>query len=197
MDINNQSLQGDTINIAPKEDFILRRGSVLKDCQITNKATAWYLRLTRSVIEGGSFSTKVRLNELNWLRVKLHGVTFKGKFVGNDFGTKAEIYENLGEIRDCDFTEASVHLCRFFNCDIASNKFAPNHFILPRNASSSRSLLSLNWPDSIHYLAEMYARHIEELSFSVADISLLAKEEKTTEDEIRQLFGRVEGIVMT
>ena len=197
MDINNQSLQGETINIASKEDFILRRGSVLKDCQITNRATAWYLRLTRSVIEGGSFSTKVRLNELNWLRVKLHGVKFKGKFVGNDFGTKAEIYENLGEIRDCDFTEASVHYCRFFNCDIASNKFAPNHIIIPQNASVSSRLLSLSWPENIRGIAEIYGRSLDDLSFSVADVSVFSKDKKLTEDEIRQAFGRVEGIVMT
>lgn len=197
MDINNQSLQGETINIASKEEFDLRNGSVLKDCQITNRATSRNLLFLQSVIEGGIFDTKVRLNELRWLRVKLHGVTFKGKFVGNDFGTKAEIYENLGEIRDCDFTEASVHLCRFFNCDIASNKFAPNHIIIPHNTSVCSSLLTLDWPDEIGYFAEMYTKPINELSFDTIDISLLAKEKKLTEDQIRQLFGRVEGIVMT
>ena len=197
MDINNQSLQGETINIASKEDFILRRGSVLKDCQITNRATAWYLRLTRSVIEGGSFTTKVRLTDLKWLKVKLHGVTFKGKFVGNDFGKRAENYENLGEIRDCDFTESSVHLCHFFNCDIASNKFAPNHLIVPRNSTTSNALLTLSWPEQFRGLAGIFAEHIDDLSFDTVDISLLAKEEKTTEGEIRQAFGRVEGIVFT
>ena len=197
MDINNQSLQGETINIASKENFVLRNGSVLQDCQITNRATSRYLLFVQSVIEGGSFSTKVRLNELRWLRVKLHGVSFKGKFVGNDFGTRAETYENLGEVRDCDFTEASVHYCRFFNCDIASNKFAPNHIIIPQNASVSSRLLSLSWPENIRGIAEIYARSLDDLSFSVADISVFSKDKKLTEDEIRQAFGRVEGIVIT
>ena len=197
MDINNQSLQGETINIASKENFVLRNGSVLRDCQITNRATSRYLLFARSVIEGGSFSTKVRLSEVIWLDMKLHGVSFKGKFVGNDFGTRAETYENLGEIRDCDFTEASVHYCRFFNCDIASNKFAPNHLIMPRNSTTSNALLTLSWPEQFRGLAGIFAEHIDDLSFDTVDISLLAKEEKTTEGEIRQAFGRVEGIVFT
>jgi hypothetical protein len=52
----------------------------------------------------------------------LEGCRFKGSFSGNDFGFRANLFdrEKAGGVEDCDFSEAGLNGCRFFNCDMST-----------------------------------------------------------------------------
>ncbi|EPX62305.1 hypothetical protein D187_008492 [Cystobacter fuscus DSM 2262] len=62
------------------------------------------------------------LKGVAWAPMKLKGCRFKGSFSGNDFGFRADLFdrEKAGGVEDCDFSEARLNGCRFFNCDIST-----------------------------------------------------------------------------
>lgn len=197
MEIYNETLTGETITVASQEDLTIARDSVLEDCLIVSRATAKYLTLGNFTMNGGMFFTKVKLVNYRWNFSKLYGVTFKGKFDGNDFGRLGGGYDNLGDIRDCNFVHASVHLCRFFQCDLSTMTFGPNHVITPHTRRSQEELRTLSWPGDVRIIADIFAADYEELSFHVFDVALLAKEEKLTEDQVREAFGRLNDAILT
>lgn len=197
MEICNETLVGETINIDAQDDMIIGPGAVLNECLVVSRATEKYLRIVNSTMSGGMFFTKVRLMNHRWHRIKLYGVTFKGKFVGNDFGRLGGVYDNLGDIRDCNFVDASVHLCRFFQCDLSTMSFAPNHVVIQHTRSAQDELTSLSWPSEVAGLVRIFAEDYEELSFYVFDISVLAKDKKLSEAQVREAFGRLDDAVLT
>ncbi|MEZ0191460.1 hypothetical protein AB9X41_19815 [Ralstonia solanacearum] len=60
---------------------------------------------------GGVFDQKIRLEDFPFQKVHFSKVKFKGEYFGCDFGDWDDV--RVSSISDCDFSEASMHGCRF------------------------------------------------------------------------------------
>ena len=109
----------------------------------------------------------------------------------------------LGELIDCDFTQATLDLCRFYSVDISRQTFAPwPQFVVPYDRELAASKLDRTWPGEFkRYLALAQDEH-PKLSASTGTVDYFCHNKKKnrgfglTEAELRQALLDVGGVVM-
>ena len=92
----------------------------LRDCTVIVSAARRALSLVSGQLINCTIQAKGQLKGLPWATMKLKGCRFKGRFTGNTFGFRTDVDDRWrgGGIEECDFSEAQLHGCGFFNCDM-------------------------------------------------------------------------------
>lgn len=135
--------------------------------------------------------------------------TFKGKFLGVDFGRDPWIdpitktYDQLGELIDCDFTLAKLDLCRLFSVDIHRQKFAPwPQFVVPYEHELAASKLERPWPGQFARFLSLAKDEVPALSATTGTVDYFVHNKKknkgfgVTEEELREALLDVGGVLM-
>jgi hypothetical protein len=128
--------------------------------------------------------------------------TFIGKFYGVDFGRShrpnvitGEIDE-LGELIDCDFTQATLDLCRFFGVDLSSQKFAPwPQFVIPAQAWRTALEMNREWPGKLGRYFALANEKSPVLTGMAGTSADFKRGYAVTEDELIQTLDAIGGVI--
>jgi hypothetical protein len=126
-------------------------GTVLEDCTLTVRGS-----LRGVVFHGATFRRCLMLPQrrfasFSWHDVVLDHCVFKGWIYGCDFGPRPDAYPThpQGAVDDCDFSQARLHLCRFFRTDMARLKLpAWPCFTVLEPERNAADWLAIPFPDS-------------------------------------------------
>lgn len=129
---------------------------------------------------------------------------FKGVFDGMDFGRSpvphpmTGKFDDLGDLTDCDFTEAVLDSCRFFSVNVGQQKFAPwPQFVIPY---ARRKLAAedpaLRWPGEFSDYMALTKRQNAALSASTGIAGDFILRFKVTEDELKKALDDIGGVLL-
>jgi hypothetical protein len=141
MNIRNHSISNESIVLKSGKLTGLGPAVVLRHCRVECHITARELVLTDVELHHCNFVARKQLTGYKFLEARFYDCAFEGTYSGCDFGKRAEVYDNLGDIARCDFSKARLDACRFFDGDVDSNNLstiAPSMVVLsPGRAARS------------------------------------------------------------
>jgi hypothetical protein len=129
--------------------WVLGQSSSFKGCTlICNVASSNFIP-SATTLDHCEIIARVTMFMIPWTTVELIECTFKGRFSGCDFGPRPDLgrEEARGTVIKCDFSQANLDACRFFNVDWRTLKFPawPCFTIIDHDAAAidfSRSRIS-------------------------------------------------------
>lgn len=131
-------------------DF-LSHGTVLEDCTLVSRASSRGVVFHGAILRRCLIHAKRRFTNFSWHDVVLEECTFKGWFVGCDFGPRPDAYADQpqGAVSGGDFSQAQLHACRFFRSEMAPLKLPrwPCFTVLEPEKNAT-DWLSIPFPDS-------------------------------------------------
>ncbi len=115
-----RELIGERLELLKGPFYWLGPDLTLRDCTVIISAARRALSLVSGALVNCTIQAKGELKGLPWATMKLKGCRFKGRFTGNEFGFRTDVDDRWrgGGIEDCDFSEAQLQGCSFFNCDM-------------------------------------------------------------------------------
>jgi uncharacterized protein YjbI with pentapeptide repeats len=85
-------------------------------CEISFKTAARNLIVNGVEFFNCKIVVKKQLSNFSWNQAIFENCKFEGKYTGHDFGQFEDI-PSIGNVIDCDFSEAVLDGCRFLGCD--------------------------------------------------------------------------------
>ncbi|MFE8596590.1 pentapeptide repeat-containing protein [Archangium violaceum] len=172
---------------------------ILRDCTVVISAAGRSLVPMSGQFINCTIQAKGLLKGVAWAPMKLKGCRFKGGFSGNDFGFRADLFdrERAGGVEDCDFSEARLNGCRFFNCDMTTIRLPrwPCFTIMdPRGHAAE--LCRREWPGQVGILFEGLAKNPEGTVAETWHAPTMAEKMDTTVEELRAALETAPGIFM-
>lgn len=199
--ISDQHLVGETIRIGDDwAESIVR--CTLENCHVIidvprGDAGIHDCQLTECTIE-----TKRRMNDSRFFGANYIRCNFKGKYDGMDFGRSpwpipgTDIPFKYGELVDCDFTEATLDMCRFFNVDITRQKFAPwPQFVIPYASKVIAAKLPKKWPGKFGVHMRLVPRQNPALVATTGTVADYLKEWAITLEELEDILNTIGGVI--
>ena len=158
----------------------------------------WDCRLVDCTIECTRKMTDRRLPRFfssDYVRCK-----FIGHFDGVDFGRDPSPYsgkpDEFGEFVDCDFTQSTLDLCRFFSVDIAKQKFAPwPQFVIPSGRHFAAAQLDYQWPGELARFIRLAKSENASVTAVTGTVADFAKRFAVTEQELEEALNVIGGVL--
>lgn len=145
---SEKTIIGEALTFDKVQQVYLGPNLNLKHCNIVLKkpATAVTFNSVRMIDCNIDASLK---NFSQWLHADLSGCRFSGILSGNDFGHWREASQ-FGKIERCNFSDAVLDGCRFFNCSLDSIIFPPwPGFLVKSPCLNGEGLESVDWPGEL------------------------------------------------
>ncbi len=196
----NREIEGERLELTDKKAIYWLGPSVtLRGCTLVTNISARWLHLVSGSLIDCTIQAKSELKTLPWATMKLKGCRFKGRFGGNDFGFRTDGDERRkpGGIEDCDFSEARLNGCRFFNCDMSTirlPRWPCFTFTDPREHAVE--LGRCRWPGQVGIIVEGLAKNPEGTVAETWHAPTVAEKMDTTVEELRAALERAPGIFM-
>ena len=199
--ISDQHLVGETIRIGDDwAESIVR--CTLENCHIIVDVPRGGAGISLSQLQDCTIETKKRMKDAWFFGSDYTRCKFKGKFLGMDFGRSpwpdpltGEL-DKHGDLIDCDFTEATLDLCRFFNVDITRQKFAPWPQFVLTTAWYEQALSSGRvWPEKFAVHIRGHQTENPQLSAVTGTKSDFMKRYALTEYELEQALQAIDGVI--
>ena len=196
----NREIEGEKLELPKHAIYWLGPNVTLRHCTLVISVATRWLHLLSGQLVDCTIQAKSELKNLRWARMGLMGCRFKGRFTGNDFGFREDSIDKwrLGGVTDCDFSEARLDACRFYNCDMKTIQLPrwPCFTILDP-VRRAAELARLEWPGLfgpvvIEGLAEQEASVVA-LTYHAPTV---AERLDTTAEELRTVLERISGVVM-
>jgi hypothetical protein len=178
-------------------DF-LSHGTVLEDCTLISRASSRGVVFHGSVLRRCLIQTKRRFTNFSWHDVVLEGCTFKGWFIGNDFGPRPEAYPDQpqGAASACDFSQSHLHMCRFFRSEMELQKLPKwPCFTVLEPEQNATDWLSIGFPEGFRRVEQQLIAEavpefrVEGVVAASQHAGEIAKRHGITLDEIRTLVS--------
>jgi hypothetical protein len=193
---SNQEIANERLVLdSATELYYLGHNLTLRNCTLVIKVPARALVIARTRLINCTIEVKRVLKDYQWDSVHLDGCQFKGRFSGNDFGSRPES-PGAGSIANCDFTEALLNWTRFLDCDVRTLRF-PSWpcFTIYDPVSRSRELGALPWPGRRGpIIAEGFAEDPPSTVAVTFEASDLAKWCGTTPEALKALISKLDGV---
>jgi hypothetical protein len=118
----DREIEGERLELPKGALYWLGPNLTLRNCTVVISVASRWLTLMSGQFFDCTIQAKGELKNLRWARMGLKGCRFKGRFRGNDFGFMEDHIDKwkLGAVVDCDFSEARLDGCRFYNCDMST-----------------------------------------------------------------------------
>jgi Pentapeptide repeats (8 copies) len=196
----DQEIVGERLELPKGPLYWLGPNLTLRDCTLVISVASRWLTLMSGQFIDCSIQAKSELKNKRWARMNFKGCRFKGRFRGNDFGFVEDDLDKwrLGGIENCDFSEAMLDGCRFYNCDMSTIRL-PRWpcFTFMDPVRRAAELAREAWPGSFGPVI------IEGLSTQEASVVALtyhapsvAERRGTTAEALRAVLERVPSVVM-
>jgi hypothetical protein len=104
-----------------------------------------------TVVDSDVIAAK-RQKDYQLFRARFINCRFHGLFSGVDFGRtgRALLHEDFGGVEGCDFTEATLAGCRFFNVDMSTLRLpAWPHVVLHDFSKRAQDVAAMAWPGRV------------------------------------------------
>lgn len=195
-EIRGRNLDGETVVLSENEcrgliDCTFSSGTL----QLAQSKGAASILLT-TVNESDVIAVK-RQRDYPLFQARFVNCRFYGVFSGIDFGHKddVEFREDFGTIEGCDFTDATLEGCRFFNVDMSTLHLpAWPHAVLLEPHRRSADVGRFDWPGLLGKYMEI--KEPESVKAVVMHVPSLARLVQCTEEEIKVIFERFGGVKM-
>jgi hypothetical protein len=195
-DIRGQDLLGETVVISEKDCGGLVESTftsgTLKLAQSKGKAT-----ILRSVVRESTVVAVKRQRDTNFFSARFINCTFHGVYSGIDFGSEGRGHHlyDFGAVEGCDFTDATLDGCRFFNTDVSSLRLPRwPHAVLLDFSKRAADVAAMTWPGELGRY--MRLNEPDAVKAVVLHIPSLARLVACTEEQIRQALEEFGGVVM-
>ncbi|QRK07312.1 hypothetical protein JQX13_45965 [Archangium violaceum] len=146
-----------------------------------------------------TIQAKGELKNVRWAPMHFRGCRFKGRFAGNDFGFREDDIDKwkIGGIEDCDFSEARLDGCRFFNCDMKTIRLPLWPCFTFMDARRHAAELGRHeWPGSFDSVIKVVCDAPEGTVASTWHAHTAAENMGTTAEELRAALEKVPWVVM-
>ncbi|WNG48019.1 hypothetical protein F0U60_30660 [Archangium minus] len=196
----NREMEGERLELPKGAIYWLGPNVTFRRCTLVISVASRWLTLMSGNMIDCTIQAKSALNTLRWATMNLKGCRFKGRFTGNDFGFREDPIDKwkIGGIEDCDFSEARLHGCRFFNCDM-------NTVRLPRwpcftfmdPCRHATELGRREWPGLFgQVVIQGLAKDLDGVVAVSWYAPTIAEQLDTTAEELRTLLEREPCVVM-
>ncbi|WP_201581388.1 MULTISPECIES: hypothetical protein [Psychrobacter] len=195
---SNKTIIDEEIIIESNSCIFLGPNLKLVDCVVINKQTARGIQFLDAEMVGGVFQTKKKLTNWQEHSVTFDSVTFKGNFLGCDLGGRPdeESSNHYGLVKDCDFSQANMHLCRLFNADIESIKFGRwPYFTIINLEAAAIQIQKLNVPNELIISLDI-SDEPEGTSAVLFNAELIAKKEGIDIEVIKELVSQIDSVII-
>lgn len=196
MKLRDQIIKDTIITLKP-EKFVHQLGPDLRleNCTIISYCTGSAIIFAGVEMIGGIFHQKKSLTNTEFSRTIFDEVKFLGFYNGVDFGHKEEIYE--GKIINCDFSEATIHHSRVFECQA-------EQLILPIwpcfsiiNPSQAREyVLSRQWGVKLGITLDIYTDVSSLCTVSLGNAEEISKKAEIGIDDLKKLLKDIPGMII-
>jgi hypothetical protein len=196
---DNRDIEGERLEFPKHAIYFLGPNVTFRRCTLVFSVAARWLHLLSGKLIDCTIQAKSELTTLPWATMDLRGCRFKGRFTGNDFGFRQDLDDSssIGRIEDCDFTEARLDGCRFFNCDMSSirlPRWPCFTFMDPRGHAAE--LGRYEWPGRFGNLIERLATIPEGTVAVTWHAPTVAERMDTTVEELRAALEKAPWVVM-
>jgi hypothetical protein len=197
----NREIEGERLELTNKEAiYWLGPNVTLRDCTLVTHISARWLHLVSGSLIDCAIHAKSQLKGLPWTAMKLKGCRFKGRFAGNEFGFRedGDARERAGGIEDCDFSEAQLQGCGFYNCDMSTIRLPRWPCFTFLNPLGHVAELRQNaWPGRVGRVTIEVVCESPTGTVAVTwHAPTVAEKMDTTVEELRAALERVPGVVM-
>ncbi len=119
----------------------------LEDCELINDCSSKWLSLIGATIVRSQIKTKRSFENLQFFTVAFEACKFSGRFFGCEFGYRgaSQTYGTIGDVKDCDFTQARLQDRTFSNCKIDRAQM-PTCYTIPNPRDRAHDLSRPGWP---------------------------------------------------
>lgn len=188
--IRGQQLTGETVVLSDREcaGFV---ESTLTNGTLTLAQTKGAAIISLGTLENCRVVAVKRQRDFDFFSARFIGCQFEGTYSGISFGSKGggDALFDFGSVQGCDFTNATLDDCRFFNADVSTLRFPswPHVVMLePRNRLADAA--AMDWPGLLGKY--MTLEEPESVKAVVMHVPSLARLVKCTEEEIREAFEK-------
>lgn len=199
--ISDQHLVGETIRIGDDwAESIVR--CTLEKCHIIVDVPRGGAHIHDSQLTDCTIETKKRMKDSWFFSSNYTRCKFKGKFAGMDFGRSpwpdplTREMDKYGDLVDCDFTDATLDLCRFFNVDINQQKFAPwPQFVIPHDRELAAAGSNRVWPGKFAEFLAIAKQENSALAATTGTAAYFMKRNAITQEELEQALEQIGGVI--
>jgi len=193
--IKQRFIENEQIVFGNKEYAYLGPELTFKNCEIILKVSTKNLTITDTKFINCQIIAKKKLvNCQEWSSAIIKGCSFKGSFVGNDFGYSDEKYGN-GSIDDCNFSEADLRYCRLMSCDLKNFKLPQWPYFTVENPFKQKEVIaSIEWSGKLKTWAKVLMRSQDITTGACFYAPDIANEDDTDLDEIKSMLQNINYI---
>lgn len=198
--IRGEHFADSIIEVGPKLPGGFSR-CVLERCHVKVHGftpSIWDCRLIDCTIECTKKITDRRMPKFfssDYVRCK-----FIGRFEGVDFGRDPHPYsgkpDEFGEFIDCDFTQSTLDLCRFFSMDITKQRFAPwPQFVIPIDRFVAAAQMDHVWPGEMARFLKLARSEHTAVTASTGTVADFMKRYSVTAQELEEALNVIGGVL--
>jgi hypothetical protein len=195
----SREIVGERIELTKGPIYWLGPDLTLRDCTVVISAAGRSLVPMSGRFINCTIQAKGELKTVRWAPLRFNGCRFKGRFTGNDFGFREDEIDKwkVGGIEDCDFSEARLEGCRFFNCDMTSIRLPrwPCFTFLDARRHAAE-LARRAWPGSFDSVIRTVCAPPNGTVASAWHAPTIAKKSDTTVEELRAALETAPGIFL-
>jgi hypothetical protein len=196
----DREIVGERVELPQGSLYWLGPNLTLRNCTLVIGVASRWLTLMSGQLLDCTIQAKGELKNKRWARMNFKGCRFKGRFTGNDFGFHEDDLDKwrIGGIADCDFSEARLHTCRFYNCDMSTIRLPgwPCFTILDP-VRRLEELARVEWPGRFGRIVIDDLRDQEESIVAITDHApSYAERLGFTVEELRTVLETVPCVVM-
>lgn len=193
-----KTIRGETIAIGDPEKVTTIAKINFQECNISINCLASGLLVDRCKFQDCFIGAKKAQSDHQFFTSTFERCKFTGEFWGCEFGFRTDLQgKTRGTIADCDFTEATLDLVSFNNCDLSTLKLPrwPHFTIADPSTTASRIPNPLECRE-IEILRDTCLPHKPITKGIIWYAPYLLEETKYEEDALRQLLAGVTGIIL-
>lgn len=197
-EIRGQSLVGETVTLSEVDCVGLVActfdSGTLRLAQSKGAASILLTTVKDSEVIAVKRQRDYRLYRARFVRCEFHGT-----FSGIDFGRAddTELHGDFGGAEDCDFREATLDGCRFFNVDVSTLRFPTwPHVVLFDFVGRAQDVATVAWPGELGRYMRICADQPESVKALVVHVPSFAKLVACTEEQVREAFENFGGLAM-
>lgn len=191
----DQTLVGETVILSDNHCRGLVRSTLIGGVlQFAQPKKAGLLAL--STIKDCAVDAVMPQRDRNMFLARFINCRFTGVFSGIDFGCSHTVERDgdFGAVDHCDFSEAILDGCRFFNVDPVELRFPrSNHAVLVDLRTRADDVASMAWPGLLGSYLALAADMPSSLRVNVVHIPSLASLVKCSQEEVMKALKRLEG----
>lgn len=194
--IRNQKLAHETVVLSEKECHGLVSSMFVSGTLRLAQPKYSPVIVQSTVMDSDVIAVK-RQKDYRFFKARFVDCRFHGVFSGVDFGRSynTEVDGDFGGVEGCDFTDATLDGCRFFNVDASTLRFpAWPHVVLHDLVKRAQDVAAATWPGKLGEYMRICADQPDSMRVSVIHVPSVAKLVACTEEQVRVALEKI-GLV--